>query len=232
VSHVGATSRISVACLDMAGTTVCDDGTVMAAFNVAIEQAGLTPGTQGHDRAQEIVRATMGQSKIEVFRRILGDDAAALAANAAFEYHYALFVGDGTIAPLPGAVRTFAALRAAGLRICLATGFSPGTRNAVIDALGWQTLVDLALSPADAGRGRPWPDLPLTALLRLGGGAVSELAVVGDTASDVESGLRAGAALVAGVLTGSGTKEELERAGAPHVLDTISGLIPLLGLTG
>jgi hypothetical protein len=45
-------------------------------------------------------------------------------------------------------------------------------------------------SPADAGywaRGRPWPDIPLTALLRLRGGAVSELAVAGDTASDVES---------------------------------------------
>ena len=226
------TATISVACLDMAGTTVRDDGTVMAAFNAAIERAGLNPGTPDHDRAQEIVRVTMGQSKIEVFRRILGDDTAAAAANAAFEHHYALFVGDGAIAPLPGAERTFAALRAAGAKICLTTGFSPVTRNAVIDSLGWRTLVDLALSPADAGRGRPWPDLPLTALLRLGGAGVSELAVVGDTASDVESGLRAGAGLVAGVLTGSGTKEELERAGAAHVLDNIAGLLPLLGLTG
>ena len=91
-------------------------------------------------------------------------------------------------------------------------------------------MIDLALSPADAGRGRPWPDLPLTALLRLGGGAVSELAVAGDTASDVESGLRAGAGLVAGVLTGSGTARSFEKAGAPHVLDGIEGLLPLLGI--
>ena len=74
----------------------------------------------------------------------------------------------------------------------------PATRDAIIAQLGWGELIDLALSPADAGRGRPWPDLPLTALLRLGGGAVSELAVAGDTASDVESGLRAGAGIVAG----------------------------------
>ena len=90
-----------------------------------------------------------------------------------------------------------AALREAGVKVCLLTGFSPATRDAVIGALDWRPLIDLALSPADAGRGRPWPDLPLTALLPLGGGAVSELAVIGDTPSDVESGLRAGAGVVA-----------------------------------
>ena len=224
------TARISVACLDMAGTTVADEGSVLAAFRAAMEQAGLSPGSQGYERAAGIVTATMGQSKIEVFRRILGDEAAATAANSAFEENYARIVGAGQVSPLPGALRTLTALREAGIRICLATGFSPSTRDAVLDALGWRPLIDLALSPADAGRGRPWPDLPLTALLRLGGGAVSELAVVGDTASDVESGLRAGAGLVAGVLTGSASREELVKAGAPHVLDAIDGLLPLLGI--
>jgi len=223
-------TRISVACLDMAGTTVADEGTVMSAFRVAMEHVGLTPGAPGYDRAVGIVQATMGQSKIEVFGRILGDAALAAAANAVFEKHYARIVLADGIGPLPGAEQTLTALREAGIKVCLATGFSPATRNAVLDALGWQTLIDLALSPADAGRGRPWPDMPLTALLRLGGGAVSELAVAGDTASDVESGLRAGAGVVAGVLTGSGTRQELEQAGAPYVLDTVAGLIPLLGL--
>jgi phosphoglycolate phosphatase len=223
-------ARISVACIDMAGTTVADEGTVMSAFRAAIAQAGLIPGSRDYDRAAEILQVTMGQSKIEVFRRILGEDAAAAAANTAFEQQYARIVQEGRIAPLPGAVRTLTALRGAGIKICLATGFSPATRDAVLNALGWHSLIDLALSPADAGRGRPWPDLPLTALLRLGGGAVTELAVAGDTASDVESGLRAGAGVVAGVLTGSASRKELQAAGAPHVLDGISGLLPLLGL--
>src|SRR6266851_832363 len=223
-------SRISVACLDMAGTTVADEGIVMSAFQAAMEQAGLAPGSDGYNGAAEIVQATMGQSKIEVFRRILGDEAAA-AANNAFEEHYARVVGAGRVAPLPGAAQTLTALRDAGIKICLATGFSPATRDAVIDTLGWHSLIDLALSPADAGRGRPFPDLPLTALLRLGGGAVNELAVVGDTPSDVESGLQAGAGVVAGVLTGSANRRELEAAGALCVLDAISGLPPVLGLS-
>src|SRR5258707_9392389 len=180
-------SRIRVACVDMAGTTVADEGIVMSAFQAVMEQAGLAPGSDGYNGAAEIVQATMGQSKIEVFRRILGDEAAA-AANNAFEEHYARIVGAGRVAPLPGAAQTLTALRDAGIKICLATGFSPATRDAVLDALGWYALIDLALSPADAGRGRPWPDLPLTALLRLGGGAVSELAVVAYSSSAVRSG--------------------------------------------
>jgi phosphonatase-like hydrolase len=220
---------ITVACLDMAGTTVADDGSVIAAFSAAVEQFGLPEGTQGYDEALAYVRQTMGQSKIEVFRHILGADDAAQQANAAFEEHYARSVRGGDVEPLPGATETFAALRAAGIKVCLATGFSPTTRDALLDALGWRPLVDLVLSPADAGRGRPWPDLPLTALLRLGGGAVGELAVAGDTPSDVESGLRAGAGLVAGVLTGSSTREELDQAKAPVILDAIADLIPLVG---
>jgi phosphoglycolate phosphatase len=220
-------TRITVACLDMAGTTVRDDGTVLEAFAAAI--AGENLPVRAFNRAMKDVRSSMGQSKIEVFRRILGDEAAARKANEAFEDHYAAAVRAGAVAPMPGAVETITRLREAGIRVCLATGFSPATRDAIIGQLGWDGLVDLVLSPADAGfagRGRPWPDLPLTALLRLRGGAVSELAVAGDTASDVESGLRAGAAVVAGVLTGADSREDLERAGAPLILDTIADLVP------
>ena len=223
-------SRITVACLDMAGTTVRDDGSVLAAFGAAIATQNLPVATV--NQAMRDVKSSMGQSKIEVFRRILGDEQAAQQANEAFEDHYAAAVRAGHVAAMPGATDVFKTCRDAGIRVCLATGFSPGTRDAIISELGWGDLIDLALSPADTGllgsegRGRPWPDLPLTALLVLHGGAVSELAVVGDTASDVESGLRAGAAIVAGVLTGAGTRADLERAGAPLILDTIADILP------
>ena len=216
----------TIACLDMAGTTVRDDGVVLDAFRSAISGRGLSEAAYG--QAMTDVQATMGQSKIEVFRQLLGDEGP--AANQAFEEHYAAAVRAGAVEALPGAVDVLATLRAAGIKVCLLTGFSPVTRDAVLDALDWRPLIDLALSPADAGRGRPWPDLPLTALLRLGGGAVAELATVGDTPSDIESGLRAGAGIVAGVLTGSTSREEFAQAGAPHVLDTVAGFAALLGL--
>ncbi len=84
----------------------------------------------------------MGQSKIEVFRR---DPRAtrppAQHANRAFEDAYAQAVRAGLVSPLPGAVETITALRAAGIRVCLATGFSPPTRDALLDAA--------RLAPAD-----------------------------------------------------------------------------------
>jgi phosphoglycolate phosphatase len=222
--------NITVVCLDMAGTTVADDGSVMAAFGAAAAEFGLVPGAPGYDDAIQFVQDTMGQSKIDVFRRLLGSEERAQQGNGIFEESYAESVRAGLVLPLPGAIETITALRAAGIKVCLSTGFAPVTRDALLDALGWRPLIDLALSPADAGRGRPWPDMPLTALIRLGGGAVRELAVVGDTASDVESGLRAGAGLVAGVTTGAGSAESLTAAGAPHILDSVGGLVRLIGL--
>ena len=220
-------TRITVACLDMAGTTVADNGTVMEAFTSAITEQNLPEAA--YLQAMTEVRSSMGQSKIEVFRRILGDEASTQKANEAFEDHYAAAVRRGAISAMPGAEDTIRRLRDAGVRVCLATGFSPVTRDTIIDRLGWGALIDLALSPADAGfwgRGRPWPDLPLTALLRLRGGSVGELAVAGDTSNDIESGRRAGAAIVAGVLTGASSRADLEQAGAPLILDTIADLLP------
>jgi phosphonatase-like hydrolase len=228
-------SRFSVLCLDMAGTTVRDDDSVMEAFAAAIASRNLPLAE--FNSAMKYAKATMGQSKIEVFRHILGVEAAAQAANAAFEASYAGAVASGKIAPMPGAVELFAACRASGVKVCLTTGFSPATRDSIVAALGWAGQADLFLSPADAGRGRPWPDMPLTALLRLGGSAVSTLAVVGDTPSDVECGLRAGAGLVAGVLSGDSDRADLEAVqavtglpGSPVILDSVAGLGPYLGL--
>jgi hypothetical protein len=86
-------TRITVACLDMAGTTVADDGTVLEAFGAAVRDL---PGP-AFEQAMTAVRSSMGQSKIEVFRRILGDEAAARKANEAFEDHYAAAVRGGAI---------------------------------------------------------------------------------------------------------------------------------------
>ncbi len=243
-------TRFDVACLDMAGTTVRDDNTVMEAFAAAVASAGpdrpqvqrgdeVRPGHHGpvQDRGVPAHLRRHRQSRGPRGLRGSGGEEAAQAANAAFEKHYAGAVAKGEIAPMPGAEELFAACRSAGLKVCLSTGFSPLTRDAIIAALGWRPLVDLLLSPADAGRGRPWPDMPLTALLRLGGGSVTSLAVVGDTPADIESGLRAGAGLVAGVLSGDSQRAALEAvpaatglAGAPLILDSVADLLPhLLG---
>ena len=80
--------------------------------------------------------------------------------------------------------------------------------------MGWRAEIDLALSPADVGRGRPAPDLVLGAMARLGVAEPLAVAVVGDTVSDLEAGSAAGAGAVVGVL--SGAHDEATLAAAPH----------------
>lgn len=219
---------IELVCLDMAGTTVSDGGIVERAFTTAVADAGIAPGSARHAEALTVVRDTMGQAKIEVFRLIIGDEDAAQAANTAFENAYAELLAGGAVSALPGAEDLLHALRGAGLKICLTTGFAATTREALIDHLGWGPKVDLALSPADVGRGRPWPDMILAAVRALGISGPDAVAVAGDTPSDVEAGVAAGAAVVAGVLTGTGTAVDLGAAGATHVLDSVADLLPLV----
>jgi phosphoglycolate phosphatase len=218
--------RVQLACLDMAGTTVADGGTVERAFTAALDAMAVPD----EDRPAMVayVRDTMGVSKIDVFRGLFHDEDRAQDANRSFEDAYDDAVD--AVEPLPGALETIEALRSHGVRVALTTGFSTRTRDRLLDALGWKDAADLVLSPSDAGRGRPYPDMILTAVLRLGVDAVQAVAVAGDTAADVTAGVRAGASVVAGVLTGADDRGRLSRAGATHVLDSIAGLPSALGL--
>jgi phosphonatase-like hydrolase len=114
------------------------------------------------------------------------------------------------------------------MRICLTTGFSPATREHIVSVLDWKGMIDLALSPADAGRGRPWPDMILTAVLRLRIDDVAEVAVVGDTDNDLVAGSRSGASLVIGVLTGAHSRSDLTSVPHTHIIDSVADLPALL----
>ncbi len=220
---------IRVVALDMAGTTISDNGVVMDAFYTALVDAGLVHGSQPWESAEQRVRDTMGQSKIAVFRKVLGDEAAALRATTAFENAYESAVLAGRVIPISGAHELLDKLRADGIKTCLTTGFSQRTRDLLLKQLGWEGVADLVLSPADAGRGRPFPDLLWTAMLKLGADSVEEVAIAGDTASDMETGRRAGVSVRCGVLTGADDEARLHAGGATHVLPSVADLLQMLG---
>lgn len=225
-------TRIETVVLDMAGTTVTDDGLVLGAFERAWDRLYAAEGATRREEAIAYVIATMGQSKIEVFRALVDEDAAH-ALNAAFEEALDELVAEGAVSALPGAEDSIRALKAEGRSVVLTTGFSRTTVEAILRALGWEGLTDAVLTPADAGRGRPAPDLNLLAAIRSGVSSVQALAVVGDTESDAHSGVNAGAGLVAAVLTGGhATDDALRAAGAQHVLDSVADLPGLLRQLG
>jgi phosphonatase-like hydrolase len=220
--------RFALACLDMAGTTVRDDGAVDAAFTSALAAVGVTPGSRFFEEAEVVVHDTMGWSKADVFARLFDRDEAREATRA-FAAAYEAIVAGGAVGEIPGALGVLRDLRRAGVKVCLTTGFAPTTRDTLVDALGWRSEIDLALSPADVGRGRPAPDLVLGAMALLGVEDAGAVAVVGDTVSDLEAGHAAGAGAVVGVLSGAHDAATLESASPTAVLADVTGLVALLG---
>lgn len=207
--------------LDLAGTTVVDDGLVEEAFARAWDRVKATD--QGRKAALEYVRATMGQSKIDVFRA-LTDETTAQELNRAFERSFRELIEDGRAEAIPGAEDTIRALRARGLKVAFTTGFARPTADGILHSLKWTDLADVVLTPADAGRGRPAPDLNLTAAIRTRVSSVAAMVCVGDTESDAAAGRAAGAGLVVGVLTGGRSEATLREAGADVVLASVADL--------
>lgn len=215
--------QITVAVFDMAGTTVTDDGLVLASFDIAATAAGIPEQGPERDAARQYVLDTMGQSKIEVFRALVDSEERAVTANAAFERAYEDAIPGGVTA-VPGAAETITRLSDVGITTVFTTGFSPSTQHAVLDELGWTGLVDIVLAPGADTRGRPFPDLVLRAALAAQVTDVAEVAVVGDTANDILTGRRAGAEIVVGVLTGAHDERALRDAGASHVVASVAEL--------
>jgi phosphoglycolate phosphatase len=212
---------VELICFDMAGTTVIDNGLVLEAFRRTIDDLDVTGDEAA--LAEAYVIETMGQSKIEVFTALFHERAT--MANEAFERNFVDAAQELGVSEIPGARSTVETLRGVGVKVALTTGFSASTREALIEELGWGDLFEIRVSPADAGRGRPAPDMLLWCVLKSQITAMSTLMVVGDTSSDMQAGLRAGAGYCVGVLSGNDDAPRLLDAGADDVIDSVVDLL-------
>lgn len=235
--------HVCLVCCGLVGTTTGDgpgqenaagqhsgqESLVERSFAEAIATQGVVPGTSDYARCMTQVSRARGQSAPDIFHALFPDNQArAQAAGLAFERSYRAAVNRHGLAAVPGANETMDKLTGSGIKTCLITSLPRDMLTLVLDTVGWRARCDLALSPADAPRGLPWPDLVLTALLRLGVDDVREVAVAFGTESGVLAGRRAGAQIVAGVLSGPHTATRLRKAGATHLIETIAELPDLV----
>jgi phosphoglycolate phosphatase len=197
--------NIRLACVDMAGTVMVDGGLVLEAFRAALTGAGVEGPAFGP--AMEYAHETMGLSKSVVFRHLLGSDELVALALSEFDSAIDAAIKDGRVTEIPGATSIMAAIRAAGTKVCLTTGFSAEVQRAVIDHLGWEDVTDFFIAPSETVRGRPFPDMVLAAALKAQVDDVREVAVV---------------------LTGSHNRQELERAPHSDILASIVDFPALL----
>jgi len=226
---VSSTLPVTLVCCGLLGTTADDHGMLERAFAEACATQGIVPGTAAYAHFMVGVHQAQGQSAVDVFRGLFPDgDGRAEAAALSFERSFRAAVDRSGISPVPGAAEAIGHLSESGMRVCLITSLSRRLLGLVLDSLGWWRLIDLTLCPEDVPRGCPWPDLMLTAMLRLGVEDVRAAAFAGSTASEIQCARRAGAGIVAGVLTGGHTGDRLRSAGATHLIDGIAQLPGLL----
>jgi phosphoglycolate phosphatase len=222
---VTSATPVTLLCCGLLGVTADDGGILERAFTEAFATQGIVPGTAAYARSMVHVHQTRGQSAVDVFRALFPDaPGRAEAATLAFDRSYRLAVDRSGLVPMPGASEALQQIRGSGVRVCFITGLSRGLLGLVLDTLGWRRQVDLVLVPEDAPRGYPWPDPMLCAMLRLGVTDVRETAYAGGTESGILCGRRAGAQIVAGILTGGHTRDRLQRAGATHLLGSFAEL--------
>jgi len=211
---------VRLAIVDLRGTTVDDDRAHSSAIVEALDVVDVDAAVHA-----DALRRHAGLAPREAFTALLGDSAAARIAAVRFDAAYHRLIRQGFVEPLPGAEDALVQLRRDGVAVALTSGLSPKVLETLIAVLGWERLADVVVSPGTAGglRPPPAPDTVLYALTRRGIDDVRSVAVVGDTASDLLAGWRAGASVVAGVLSGAHGLEDFATVPHTHVLGSIAG---------
>jgi phosphonatase-like hydrolase len=226
------TPSIQLVVLDLAGTTVLDPGAVGHCLQAALQRVGVLVSS-------EDTSAVMGLPKPEAIRLLLeGANRGELLGRVSEihdDFHQSMiryYREDPGVQEIPGTTGTFQALREAGIRIALDTGFDREIASVLLDRLDWlrEGLVDATVTSDEVPHGRPHPDMIESLMTRLGVSDPKTVVKVGDTPSDVEEGRRAGCGWVIGVTTGAHRREQLAAFHPTHILKSVAELPALLGI--
>ena len=225
---------IKLVVFDVAGTTAKDDGLVVKAFREAMIQQGVERDSDELEKMVDYVEETMGQRKMDVFMHLCeGNAIAAAATHEIFIEQYNNLVANGELEEFDGISQLFATLRATNIGVAITTGFPRELLSSILNDLDWRERIDLSVASDEVAAGRPAPDMILRSIdlyRNLSNQEIepSNVMVVGDTQSDMQSGVAAGARYIVGVTSGAHDELQLKTAGATHVFDGAAQLLTLV----
>jgi len=152
---------------------------------------------------------------------------------------------------IPGVVEAAERFRQRGLKIGTTTGYTRDMLDLLVEnsrKAGYAP--DCALVPGDVGAGRPYPYMMYEIAVRLHVYPLAAIVKVGDTPTDIEEGLNAGAWTVGVAATGNmmglsrgefeslsasererrlaAARAELEKTGAHYVVNSVADVDPVL----
>ncbi len=225
--------EIQLVVFDMAGTTVNDEDSVNRCLREALRDEGVSV-------TPEQVNAVMGIFKPDAIRILIEDSTSPDKLEGRVNAIHDAFVArtvrfyreDPSVYEIEGASRTFQALRDAGIRVALNTGFNREITDVILGRLGWRDspLVSATITSDEVPRGRPHPDMIRALMARLGVDDSSRVAKVGDTPADLGEGASAQCGMIVGVTEGTHTREQLEPHPHTHLIGSVADLPGILGL--
>jgi len=220
----------SLRCFDLDGCVVVSDEAIADGLQHALRLIGLPmPDAEG-------LRAAIGPPLLTTIGGMLreagidpeGDEGAALltAGVDAYRARYAE-VGFDLTRPVPGVVPLLERLvDEVGGATVIVTAKPTAVAEPLLEHVGLRDLF-AAVHGAPMGPHVEEKRVTLARVLRTTGTTASDAVMIGDRSHDVEAGRACGTRTV-GVLWGAGDREELERAGADHVLADPGDLAALL----
>jgi phosphonatase-like hydrolase len=228
---------IELVVFDLAGTTVHDGDAVNVTFRATFAAWGL-------ETDPAVVNTVMGLPKPDAIRILLEHVGRPRGITPTAENVHAIhedftrrmcnfYTADPAVREIPGAAAAFAALRRAGIKVALNTGFFRPITEVLLKRLGWYSpsVIDADVTSDEVPQGRPHPDMIRYLMKRLGVHDPSRVAKVGDTRADLEEGTNAGCALVIGVTSGSYLREQLQACPHTHIVESVAD-VPALLLAG
>ena len=222
--------QIQCVVFDMAGTTVNEDNIVYKTLQAALNHYNV-PVDLNH-----VLLYGAGKEKFQAIKDIISNSPYLLDETGQLEtFNYFLAQLDiaysnFNVTPMPGAEHVFAALKQAGIKVVLNTGYNRATAENLLGQLGWAEgqQIDLLVTASDVLHNRPLPDMILYAKDKLQIADTKQMAKIGDSCIDIEEGKNAGCSLNIGITTGAQTETQLMEAKPDYIVHSLKEMLEIL----
>ena len=221
---------IKLVVFDMAGTTVEDNRYVHKALIDALNEFKINIT---EEEANEVMGIPKPVAILQLLqKKYAGDDEVyhLLIKNIHENFVKRMvdfYENSKKVREKKGVEATFRSLKRNNIKIAVDTGFDRKIADTIIDRLGWtrNNLIDVSIASDEVTNGRPYPDMIFKAMGMTGINDPDMVAKVGDTASDIQQGKKAGCKFVIGVTSGAYKKKVLQAEGPTHLVSELSEIL-------
>jgi phosphonatase-like hydrolase len=218
--------KLSLVVFDMSGTTVDDvvDGLplVLKCYDDAFREYGIAIPF-------DVLNDQRGRDKRAVINEFGGSRASAIFDS----FVDSLLKNVARIREIEGTSGVFSELHSNNVLVAAGSGFPSDVSKAIVDRLGWEKngLLDYWTCSENVGKSRPDPIMIHSIMKHLNVKDPLSVIKIDDTAIGIEEGVHAGVVTL-GVLTGTQSREKLQKANPISILESVRDLLPYLSLNG